>query len=83
LHRDSSAFVAQYIDEQYQIIMGNEVLKFDEHQPSELYNYQNDILLKHDISKSKPSDKERLERYLKAFIQQYNQHMIDNSLGVK
>jgi phosphoglycerol transferase MdoB-like AlkP superfamily enzyme len=83
LNRDSSAFVAQYIDEQYQIIMGDEVLKFNEHQAPELYNYRDDILLKYDISKSKPSDRERLETYLKAFIQQYNQHLIDNYLGIK
>ena len=83
LHRNSSAFVAQYIDERYQIIIGDEVLKFDEHQAPELYNYRDDVLLKHDISKRKRADKERLETNLKAFIQQYNQHMIDNSLGVK
>jgi len=41
------------------------------------------VLLKNNIIDQEPVQKERLETHLKAFIQQYNRHLIDNSMTVK
>ncbi|QEK52098.1 sulfatase-like hydrolase/transferase [Pedobacter aquae] len=81
LQPQKNHFIVNTIDGNYEIIKDQYVLKYNE-ESSKLYNYKNDVLLKAEIGKSHPQEKQELETYLKAFIQQYNKNMIGNSLTV-
>jgi phosphoglycerol transferase MdoB-like AlkP superfamily enzyme len=75
-------FVINTIDGDYQIVMDDYILKANAEKTLKMYNYKKDALLKDNILGKDSENKERLELHLKAFIQQYNNHMIDNSLTV-
>jgi phosphoglycerol transferase MdoB-like AlkP superfamily enzyme len=75
--------VVHLTDNLYQIIMGDYVLKHDGKAPVALYNYRQDRLLTKNIITGKQELIEKMERKLKAFIQQYNKHMIDNTMTAK
>ncbi|HTN20440.1 MAG TPA: sulfatase-like hydrolase/transferase [Pelobium sp.] len=82
LKQDADHFVINTIDDDYQIIMGDYVMLSRDDKPIKLFNYHKDIFLKQNLLESEPEQVEKMEKHLKAFIQQYNQHMIDNSLTV-
>lgn len=75
--------VVHLTDNLYQIIMGDYVLKHDGKAPVALYNYRQDRLLTKNIIAGKQELIKKMERKLKAFIQQYNKHMIDNTMTIK
>lgn len=83
LKQDDSHFVINTIDGDYQVIMGDYVMLSRDIQPIKLFNYRKDVFLKNDLLAKEPEQAAKMEQYLKAFIQQYNQHMVDNQLTAK
>src|SRR5690606_18772090 len=79
---EPSDFVIQYINGLYQLIMGDYLLQADGQHTEAFYNYRKDKLLQHNLKGIDKGQQEKLERSLKAFLQQYNAHMIDNTLTV-
>ncbi|HNW51708.1 MAG TPA: sulfatase-like hydrolase/transferase [Prolixibacteraceae bacterium] len=75
-------FVVNYINGLYQLMEDGYVIQFDGEKVVGFYNYKADITLKHNLMGKNPQAEEALLRRLKAFIQQYNNRMIDNKLGV-
>ena len=75
--------VVHLTDNLYQIIIGDYVLKHDGKSPVALYNYRQDRLLTKNIIAGKQNLVGKMERKLKAFLQQYNKNMIDNTMTVK
>ena len=67
----------------YQWISGNYVLKFDGEKTTGFYNFVDDLILKKDLSLKEPLVKNKLEHDIKAFLQQYQNRMLDNRLIVK
>lgn len=80
---DKNHFVINTIDGDYQIIMGDYVMLARDGKAIKLFNYRKDVLLKNNLLDKEPAQVAKMETYLKAFIQQYNQHMIDNQLTAK
>lgn len=76
-------FVVNNMDNNYQILMGNYVLIKNDDKVLGLFNYKKDIFLKENVMDKELGKRDVLETHLKAFIQQYNQHTIDNSFSVK
>jgi phosphoglycerol transferase MdoB-like AlkP superfamily enzyme len=75
-------FVVNYFNGLYQFMEDGYLIQFDGKRTVGLYNYMNDITLKNNlIGKGIPAE-EALLRRLKAFIQQYNNRMIDNKLSI-
>lgn len=72
-------FVVNTTDNSYQITKGNFMLIYSNHKTEALYNYRDDILLQNNLISTNSAKKEELETHLKAFIQQYNKHTVDNS----
>jgi len=58
------------------------VLQSDDKGPIALFNYQKDPLLKDNQLKTNNTEREKLEKYMKAFSQQYNNRMIEDRLTV-
>jgi arylsulfatase A-like enzyme len=76
-------FVVLYTDGGlYQLIQGDHVLHWDGKRTVGLYQYRTDPLLEQDLSARAPELRSRMERLMKAVIQQYNTRMIDDRLTV-
>jgi phosphoglycerol transferase MdoB-like AlkP superfamily enzyme len=74
-----------YTNQQYQITKNGYVLSFNGKQSTALYCYKNDSLLRKNIllNPSVDSVKQYLEKNIKAYIQQYNNRIINNKMMVE
>jgi len=66
----------------YRWIEGDYLLFFDGNKSQSLYNYHTDRLMKDNLVKKEPDLTARLEKDLKAFIQQYNNRLLRDKLTV-
>jgi phosphoglycerol transferase MdoB-like AlkP superfamily enzyme len=73
-------FAFNYIDNLYQLFRGDYVLRFDGRKTVELYDFRNDVLLKRNLVNELPDTVQSMEAVLKAYIQQYNNRMVDDNL---
>jgi len=67
----------------YRWIEDDYLLFFDGIKTRSLYNYKKDRLFKENLVDKNPEIVAKLERNLKAFIQQYNNRLIRNQLTVR
>jgi phosphoglycerol transferase MdoB-like AlkP superfamily enzyme len=77
---DRQPFAFNYIDNLYQLFRGNYVLRFDGKRSVELYDFRNDIYLSKNLVDQLPDTVQSMETVLKAYIQQYNNRMVDDNL---
>lgn len=79
---DSTAarFNVTFLNDSYQIIRGDYAMQFDGKSVRALYNYKQDPLLKMNLMQKELSKSKKMESFLKAVIQQYNNRMINNKL---
>lgn len=75
-----SGKVLQYADEIAQCIYKDYVLQFDEKKSINMYNFKTDRLLQNDVLNTGLKEQVEMENYTKAFIQNYTNRMIDNTL---
>ncbi|MES1214106.1 MAG: LTA synthase family protein, partial [Bacteroidota bacterium] len=66
----------------YRWIEDDYLLFFDGEKSKSLYNYHTDRLMKDNLINKNPEITARLEKNLKAFIQQYNNRLIKNQLTI-
>ena len=83
---DSDKFVINYISNNYQIYMGDYFLQFNGEKTIGLYFTKTDKLLQDNLisnigNKLHLKTKNKLEKKLKAIIQQYNNRLINNKLS--
>jgi len=76
-------FVVNYFNGLFQFMEDGYLLQFDGKKAVGVYNYKDDITLKNNLLGKNSSIDEALLRRLKAFIQQYNNRMVDNKLSVE
>lgn len=76
----TTPFAFNYLDNLYQFFQGEYLLRFDGKQTVSLHNYRTDLLLKEDLKEKLPGVVSEMEKKLKAFIQQYNNRMVDDNL---
>lgn len=74
------SFAINYLNGIYQFIMNDFVLHYNGFESLALYNYKSDPLLNKNILNEHPDQLAEMERFLKAYIQQYNNRMIENRL---
>jgi phosphoglycerol transferase MdoB-like AlkP superfamily enzyme len=67
----------------YQLIEGDYLLTFDKSQSFGLFNYKQDRLFQHNLISQEPAIREKMEKKMKAIIQQYSNRMIRNDLVVR
>ncbi len=83
LDTTSQDFAVSYNAGVYQWIEDELLLQFDGTKTIALYNYQQDKMLTNNLKDTLPEKRQYLENRVKAFIQQYNNRMIDNKLVVE
>lgn len=73
-------FAFNYLDNNYQVFMNDYLLLFDGTKSLALYDFKNDLKLQNNIVLQFPDQVKKMEEKLKAFIQQYNNRMVDDDL---
>lgn len=73
-------FAFNYLDNNYQVFMNDYLLLFDGAKSLALYDFKNDLKLQNNIVLQFPDQVKKMEEKLKAFIQQYNNRMVDDDL---
>jgi len=73
-------FTFTYLNNQYQFFQGNYLLQFDGSKSTALYDFKTDVFLKNNLLLVLPDSASNMETKLKAFIQQYNNRMVDDNL---
>lgn len=73
-------FAFNYLDNNYQVFMNDYLLLFDGTKSLALYDFKNDLKLQNNIVLQLPDQVKKMEEKLKAFIQQYNNRMVDDDL---
>lgn len=64
----------------YQLFCNDYLLQFDGSKPTGLYQFKKDKFLKENLVNQLPDTVGKMELSLKAYIQQYNNRMVDNNL---
>ncbi|MFM8911733.1 MAG: sulfatase-like hydrolase/transferase, partial [Flammeovirgaceae bacterium] len=75
-------FAFNYLNNTYQAFMGDYLLQFDGVRSIGLYNFKKDPSITQNLMATESGMTEKMERKLKAFIQQYNNRMVDDNLTV-
>ena len=81
LDTTSQRYAYMYLNQLYQILDERFILLFDEEKTLGLYDYIQDPGMKKNIMDQFQEDRKRLERQLKAVIQQHHNGLINNELG--
>jgi phosphoglycerol transferase MdoB-like AlkP superfamily enzyme len=76
-------FAFNYLDNVYQSFRGSYLLQFDGAQSIALYDFKKDKLLTNNLLKVQADTVRSMEIQLKAFIQQYNDRMVDDNLTME
>jgi phosphoglycerol transferase MdoB-like AlkP superfamily enzyme len=81
---DSSAdhFAVNYLNDSYQVISGKYSLELDTLKANLLYCFAVDSSLQHNLVNEESNISSKLEKKLKAFIQNYNEALIKNNMTV-
>lgn len=82
-YKSDKDFVVTYIDNIYNYISGDYYLAFDGQKAIGLYNFKKDPLLKDNLIGKDRATTEKMQRFIKAYIQSFNERLINNALTVK
>ena len=75
-------FSMSYMNEMFQLITPEYLLEFDGQKADKFYGWQMDSMLQNNIVQDKSAKLLEMERFIKAYIQQYNNRMIRNQLTI-
>ncbi len=79
----ASHFAINYLNDSYQYISGNYSLSLDTLKDNFLYHYSTDGLLQQNLVHTETVVAEKMEKRLKAFIQNYNRALVKNKMTVE
>lgn len=82
-NNSTSPFAFNYLNDTYQAFAGHYFLIFNGKELMGLYNFVEDKMLEKNLLTVLPDTAKSMEYKLKAFIQQYNNRMVDNRLTVE
>jgi phosphoglycerol transferase MdoB-like AlkP superfamily enzyme len=81
-YKSKENFVVYYLQGTYHCIKDDYYLAFANNQTIGLYNWKKDILLKNNLMNQELLRTKELENFLKAYIQTFNERVIDNKLSI-
>lgn len=81
-YKSQQNFVVYYLQGTYHFIKDDYYLAFANNQTIGLYNYKKDILLKNNLMKTEQARVKEYERFLKAYIQSFNERVTNNQLAL-
>ncbi len=81
-YQSDKDFVVYHLDNIYHYINGDYYMAFDGKKALALYNFKNDELLKTNLLKQNTVLAKKMERFIKAYVQSFNERIINNQLTV-
>jgi phosphoglycerol transferase MdoB-like AlkP superfamily enzyme len=75
-------FVVYFLDNIYHYINDDYYMAFDGKKAIGLYNFKTDELLKNNLLKSNSVIADQMEKFIKAYVQSFNERVINNKLHV-
>jgi phosphoglycerol transferase MdoB-like AlkP superfamily enzyme len=75
-------FSIHYISGLYGMMKDGWYIEYDGHKTTSLFDLKEDLLQKQNLAGKRPEEEKKLERFLKAYLQQYNNRLIENRLTV-
>ncbi|MEZ4853421.1 LTA synthase family protein [Flavobacterium sp.] len=82
-YQSNNDFVVYYLDNIYHYIDSDYYMAFDGKNAIGLYNFKEDELLKNNLLQKEPEVAKKMERFIKAYIQSFNERMINNELTIQ
>lgn len=82
-YKSNQDFVVNYLDNVYNLEIGDYYLAFDGTKTIGLYNWKKDPLLKTNLVRKQPKTKNKMERFIKAYIQSFNHRVSKNQLTIR
>lgn len=76
-------FVVYFLDNVYHYIYQDYYMPFDGKKALGLYRFKTDEMLKNNLIKSDPEVTLKMEKFIKAYIQSFNERVISNTLTTK
>ncbi len=83
LHEKGNNAVVNYINGTYQLLYGDHVLIADDKETRGVYNFKTDRLLQNNLAGKDATVEDTLKLKMKAFIQQYNNRMLENRISLQ
>ena len=80
---DTEPWAFNYLDNMYQAFVGDYLLQFDGSKSVGLFDFRHDIALKNNLIEQKADVVATMEPKIKAFVQQYNNRMVDDNLTLE
>lgn len=75
-------FLVNFVNGIYQVLYGDFVLHFDGTKTVALFDYKKDVLLQNNLIGSNQELQLKMENFAKAFVQQYNNRIIENRMTI-
>jgi phosphoglycerol transferase MdoB-like AlkP superfamily enzyme len=83
LNVNGDHFVVNHYNSHYQFISNGYVIQFDGEKTTAMFNYRTDRFMQHNILTTETERASRMELKLKAFIQQFNNRVLENQMVVE
>ncbi|MDN3671457.1 hypothetical protein QWY99_00030 [Flavobacterium branchiarum] len=80
-YKSKENFVVYYLQGTYHYIKDDFYLAFANNQTIGLYKWKEDVLLKNNLMQQNKSKVKESEKFLKAYIQSFNERVINNQLA--
>lgn len=81
-YKSKENFAVYYLQNTYHLIEDDYYLAFTNKKTIGLYNWKKDSLLKDNLMKKDPKKVKHCEKFLKAYIQSFNERVINNKLEI-
>lgn len=82
-YQSEKDFVVYYLDNIYHYIKGDYYLAFDGKKALALYNFKKDTFMKNNLIAVEKQKANEMESFIKAYVQSFNERIINNKLTVK
>lgn len=82
-YQSEKDFVVYYLDNIYHYINGDYYMAFDGKNALALYNFKKDELMKANLIAIEKQKANEMERFIKAYVQSFNERIINNKLTVR
>ncbi|WP_339888058.1 sulfatase-like hydrolase/transferase [uncultured Flavobacterium sp.] len=82
-YQSDKDFVVYYLDNIYHYIQGDYYMAFDGKKALALYNFKKDELMKTNLISTEKEKTATMERFIKAYVQSFNERIIKNQLTVQ
>ncbi len=77
---DKTPYAINYLNNNYNYFRNDYLLLYNNDKAAALYNYKQDFTQQHNLLNTLPDTAKAITAHLKAFIQQYNNRIVDNNL---